>query len=158
MLEQLRQFFSERLDPDDAAREGPPRADRLHLASAALLFEVVRADHAVDDAERERLMEVLAQALALDPDDLETLAELAEAEASDAHDLFQFTRLINERYDDAQKRELVRDMWRVAWADGEVHRYEEQIIRRVADLLYLRHADYIAAKQAGRERDGSPPG
>ena len=47
-----------------------------------------------------------------------------------------------------QKRDLLAMMWRVAMADNEISRYEEHVIRKVADLLYVPHGDFIAAKQS----------
>jgi len=46
---------------------------------------------------------------------------------------------------------VIANMWRVAWADGEIHHYEEHLIRRVADLLHLHHSHFIRAKLQARD-------
>ena len=44
--------------------------------------------------------------------------------------------------------ELIKNMWEVAYADGNLDRYEEHLIRRVAELLYVSHSDFIKTKLA----------
>jgi uncharacterized tellurite resistance protein B-like protein len=79
----------------------------------------------------------------------ETVAELlrcAERERADSTDYYQFTSLINGEYDGARKAELIELMWRIAYADDALHRYEEHLIRKIAELLYVPHSAFIAAK------------
>ena len=82
----------------------------------------------------------------LEPAEAEELIGLAEAEHADSTDYFQFTRLINDHYDYARKIRVVEALWRVAFADQELHKYEEHVIRRLAELLYVSHKDFINAK------------
>jgi uncharacterized tellurite resistance protein B-like protein len=124
--------------------------NKLHLASAALLLELTRADHVTDEAETTALLAILGKTFQLDTDQLETLWQLAQQEARDATSLYQFTSLINESYGYPEKIRLLQDMWVVARADGRVDRYEEHLIRKVADLLHLSHGDFIRAKLATR--------
>ena len=42
-------------------------------------------------------------------------------------------------------------LWQVAYADGELANIEEHIIRKIADLLHLRHSEYIATKIAAEQ-------
>jgi uncharacterized tellurite resistance protein B-like protein len=82
----------------------------------------------------------------LDDAESRQLIELAEAEAADAHDLYQFTRQVNAAFTPEQKVRLIEELWRVAWSDDVLHRYEEHLIRKVADLIYVPHSAFIAAK------------
>lgn len=125
-------------------------ADKLHLASAALLLELTRADHVADEAETTALLGILRKTFGLDEQQLKTLWELAQEEAHQATSLYQFTSLINDSYGYAEKNRLLQHLWEVAWADGRVDRYEEHLIRKIADLLYLSHGDFIRAKLATR--------
>lgn len=149
MLSTITSFFDSCLKlqvTDTPART----ADKLHLASAALLLELTRADHVADAAETTALLGILRKTFALDEQQLNTLWELAQEEARQATSLFQFTSLINDSYGYPEKVQLLQHMWEVAWADGRVDRYEEHMIRKIADLLYLSHGDFIRAKQAAR--------
>jgi uncharacterized tellurite resistance protein B-like protein len=147
VLDAIRRLFDSRLEHGNE----PPGEDRLALATAALLVEIMRADREADASERARILEVLEATFSLPRTELEEIARLAEAEAEDAHDLYQFTRLVNERYGQPERIALVRNLWRVAFADGDLDRHEEHLVRRVADLLHVRHSDFIRAKQEARE-------
>jgi uncharacterized tellurite resistance protein B-like protein len=84
---------------------------------------------------------------ALTPEEITTVTEKASEQVDAATCLFEFTRTLNDLASIKQKRALLAMMWRVAMADNELSRYEEHLIRKVADLLYVPHSDFIAAKQ-----------
>ena len=117
-----------------------------NLAVAALLVEVLRADFEVAPAERQQVMASVSALLGLEPDATRALVEEAERHIDRSHDLYQFTSQINRAFSEAEKVRLLEALWRVADADLTVHKYEEHLIRRVADLLHVRHSDFIAAK------------
>ena len=120
----------------------------LELACAALMFEVARADFAVEAIEQETVTALLKDQFNLSADDVSTITEAAVEQADAATCLFEFTRTLNELASAEQKRDVLAMMWRVAMADDALSRYEEHVIRKVADLLYLPHSDFIAAKQS----------
>jgi uncharacterized tellurite resistance protein B-like protein len=124
----------------------PGSSGSLNLAVAALLVEVLRADYDVAPAERRQVVHSIGKLLNLGETDSTALLELAERQADDSHDLFQFTSMINQGYSAAEKERLVEHLWRVARADETIHKYEEHLIRRIAELLYVPHASFIAAK------------
>lgn len=116
------------------------------LAVAALLVEVLRADYDVSFAERRQVIEAIGSLLGLDAAACEALLAEAEQSVDRAHDLHQFTSQLNENLSHREKRALMEQLWRVARADEVVHKYEEHLIRRVADLLHVSHREFIAAK------------
>lgn len=149
MLNAISLFFDSLLKPDK--QETPTHGvDRLHLASAALLLELANADQQMDEKEQEVLLRILETKLQIDKATLQKLWELAHEEQRGATSLYQFTSLINEAYSYAEKVQLLHHMWEVAYADGRLDRYEEHLIRKVADLLYLSHGDFIRTKLAAR--------
>jgi uncharacterized tellurite resistance protein B-like protein len=119
----------------------------LELACAALMFEVARADFAIEEAEQQTVRALLMTQFALTPEEITTVTEKASEQVDAATCLFEFTRTLNDLASIKQKRALLAMMWRVAMADNELSRYEEHLIRKVADLLYVPHSDFIAAKQ-----------
>ncbi len=121
-------------------------AHRRQLAAAALLIETARADFTQDGVEETSMAAMLKAGLDLSDTEVEELLQLANEEVDAATSLYQFTRTINDHFTPAQKVTLVTDMWRVAYADGDIDKYEEHLIRRVADLIYVAHKDYIRAK------------
>ena len=130
------------------SEETPLRA--LELSCAALMFEVARSDFAIDETEREAIRLLLTENFALSEDDVATVTEEAADNVDAATCMFEFTRTINDIATVDQKRQLLTMMWRVALADDALSRYEEHVIRKVADLLYLPHHDFMLAKQLAR--------
>ncbi|MEL7981357.1 TerB family tellurite resistance protein [Vreelandella titanicae] len=118
----------------------------LELATAALLCEIVRADYDTTDEELAALRLMLTERYRLSASDVEELMTLAQAEVDEAVDHYQFVSLIKEHYNYDQRCELVAQMWQLAWADGSVDPLEEHRIRRLADLLYVSHSDFIRTK------------
>jgi len=116
------------------------------LAVAALLVEVLRADFDVAATERQEVVSSVAALLKLGAEQGRALVEEAERQIDKSHDLYQFTSQVNRTYTDADKARLLEALWRVAQADTVVHKYEEHLIRRVADLIHVPHRGFIAAK------------
>ncbi len=132
----------------EASDEPATLQHRLDLAAAALLIETARADFVQDAGEEAALVELLCTTLQVERSEVAQLMSEAAQRVDEATSLYEFTRLINDHYDAGQKRELIGAMWRVAYADGDLDKYEEALIRRVAELTYVPHTDYIKAKLA----------
>jgi len=145
MLEAIQQFFQRALAVPEASDSRRHRLT-LELATAALLCEIVRADHHDDASELEALHGMLKARFALTDEAVDELMALARAEAEQAVDHFQFVHLVNAHYGYADKVELVELMWRLAYADAALDAHEEHRIRKLADLLFVRHSDFIHAK------------
>ena len=97
------------------------------------------------------MTELLASSLKLGKDDVEDLVAAAEQRVDEAVSLYEFTRVINDHYSAEQKLRLIDAMWTVAFADGNVDKYEEHLIRQVAELVYVPHSDYIQSKLTARD-------
>ena len=125
---------------------------QLRLAAAALLIETARADFTQDAAEEAALAELLRRELKLSADEVKELLALASHRVDESTSLYEFTRVINDHYTPQQKLQLISAMWVVAYADGNLDKYEEHLIRRVAELTYVAHEDYIRAKLRAQQR------
>lgn len=143
MLDKIKQFFATDLDLDSGNPE-----EKLQLAAAALLIELSRADFSTDAEELKTIENALAKTFDLDSDKLTEIISLAHEEAKASTSLYEFTRLINDNYRPEQKYQLIVNMWQVAIADGEISKYEDHLIRKVAELTYVPHSDFIKAKLA----------
>lgn len=152
MIETIKSFFDSRLQAEPAkdTQDLVPAAD---LASAALLVEVMNSDHELDDREAEEFLAVVRDCLGISSEDIQQLQRLAEEEARQATSLYEFTRLINDNYDYAQKCALIENMWRVAFSDERLDKYEEHLIRQISDLIYVSHSDFIRTKLKVRDRE-----
>jgi len=123
---------------------------RLRLATAALFIEMMRADFEVTEEERHKLEALVRETLELDESETRELLAAAEREVESSVELFQFTRLIDEAFTREQKAKVVERLWRIAYADENVDRLEEHLVRKIANLLHVSHRDYIAAKLAAK--------
>jgi uncharacterized tellurite resistance protein B-like protein len=149
MIASIKDFFSQFIKPGIAASTaGSPS---LQVATAALLLEMMRMDSELKDEERQAIVHTLQTQFSLDASQIETLMALAEQEAREANDYYQFTSLINKHCDHAQKMQIIENLWHVAMIDGHLDAHELHLMRKLADLLYIGHADYVAAKQRARE-------
>ena len=127
----------------------------LRVATAVLLVEVARADFIIVLSEKLRLRELLEQQFHLSTQELDALLEEAEADADRMVSIQHVTRLLNEHYDHAMKRQVVEMMWQLVYADGEKDHYEEHLIRQVADLLYVSHSEFIQARHKAEAESSS---
>jgi len=118
----------------------------MQKASALLLLEVARADYHVNDVERAEIVQAISQTTQLPASELDQLVSEAETQAATAVSYHEHIRLINDTFTKEQKITLIEQLWRVAYADKELDRYEEAFIRKIADLIYIRHRDFMQAK------------
>lgn len=119
---------------------------RLRIATAALLFEVARADFEVGHEEIQAIAVAVKQQFGLSGDELQQLLAAAREEAENTTSYHEFTSLINNEYQLEDKIRIVELMWQVAYADDYLEKYEEALVRKIADLLYVPHSRFIEAK------------
>lgn len=146
----LRQLFKQFQQPSNNTS---PHS--IELATAALLVEVMHADHTVSDDEEKALQQTLQRVLHLTADEAQAIMSEAKQSVAHAADLQQFTRVVHQHFSHAQLFELVRGLWLVAYSNNGLDKYEEHMIRRIADLLHLRHSEFIKAKLSARDEHDS---
>jgi uncharacterized tellurite resistance protein B-like protein len=146
VIQSLREFFTARIAR--AENQEPS----LELATAALLLEVSRADYDVSDEERAAIEESVRKSFGLTEEETREIVALAEEEVSRAVSLYEFTRLVDQRFTPEQKRHIVGLLWEVAFTDARVEGREEHLIRKIATLLHVPHEAFIAEKIAARDR------
>lgn len=141
------------IDSFTASGEESPqhRHNALQLATAVLLVDVMRADPAMDAAERQAVMATLREKFSLADDELARLVELAETTAKGATDYHQFTSRINNSFAHPQKIQIIENLWQVAYADTQLDANENHLISKIAGLLYVTHGEYIGAKMRAKE-------
>lgn len=148
MLGSIRDFFQAEFKKENS---GDMDEAQQRLVCAALLIEVAVVDNEFDERELSALRGILRQEFAIPDDDIEGLITLAHNECSQATSMYEFTQLVNQHCSEQEKFDLVTSMWRIAFADGDLDKYEEYIIRKVANLIHLGHGEFIRAKHAARQ-------
>lgn len=145
MLAKIKAFFDTELQENDNVSE-----EKLNLACAALLIEVAVIDQEFDDKEFAQMQSILQSEFSVNEEDCKALISLAQQESEESSSMYQFTQLVNEYCDYQRKFKIVKGMWDIAYADGELDKYEEYIIRKTSELLHFAHGDFIRAKHAAR--------
>lgn len=143
MFDQIKLFFDRHLAlpaPD------PELPHKLQIACAALLIEMMYMDDRVHDEERDMLESRIQDVFSLTQQDTNELVALAVQQREQATDYYQFTSLINKEFTMEQKIDLVRSLWQIAYADGELDEMEEYLVRKVSELLYVPHQAFIMTK------------
>lgn len=144
MLKDIKKFFEEKLLLEEPSEQGLQKG--IEYATAALMIELAKADFEEDDIERQLILAMLRDTFDIEGEHLEELMQTAEAASADASDLFQFTSLVNDHYDNEQKIMLLENLWRVAYADGRLDKYEEQFVRKIAGLINLPPSEFTKTK------------
>lgn len=144
MLNHIRTFFDQYLSADAPPAPDPNQSARC--AAAALLLEMAHMDDKVTESQQAAILTAVREHFGLTPEQSEELIECANEEREQATDYYQFTSLINAHFDAGQKETLIEQLWRVAYANDELCKYEEYLVRKVANLLHVPHGVFIAAK------------
>lgn len=140
MINRLKAMFA-RSPEEEAAHSGTRDLDEKHIASAALLVEAACLDDHFGEQERQAIERIAAQRFGLNADEIATLIGLAEERQDDANHLFRFTHQIKQSYAPEERVELIEMLWEVAYADGVLHDYEANLLRRVCGLIYVSDRD-----------------
>ena len=119
---------------------------QLNIAGAALLIEMVLQDDEINEQEVAVVKSSLITEFDLSQQEADELYQLAEEENHQSTDYHQFTKLIAEHYTQPQKIKLIESLWKIAFADNVLDKYEEHMLRRISDLIYVSHKDFIQAK------------
>ncbi len=151
MINRIKTLF--RQGQDQAPR--PHGADELQLAAAALLVEAAHMDAVYDDAERDAVAGALRRRFGLNEEECADLLAEAEAAQHDSTHLYHFTRTVKDRFSPEERVELIEMLWEVVYADGVLHAYEANLMRRLGGLLYVPDQERGAARKRVLARLGT---
>ena len=142
MLESLKTFFQTRLAPADAVDD----AERLQVATCALLLEAVHADNELAPAELQTIVTLVGRRFGLSEAAAAELLHVADAERQQSGDLYQFARLVNDSFPAERKLAVLELMWQVVFSDGVLEAHEDALMHKMGTLLGVRHEELMALK------------
>ena len=145
MVTSVKRFFEKYIKSAPGDSEGPS-GHSVQVATAALLVEMMRADAKIDEDEHRAVMETVMERFSLTEEESYALLRLAEEAIRKATGYYEFTSLINKEFTYEQKIGVIEHLWEIAFADKSLDRYEEHMVRKIADLIYVEHKDFINAK------------
>jgi uncharacterized tellurite resistance protein B-like protein len=151
MLEKIKYFFETHI-----ALSHPKGniEEKLKVASAALLMEMMRTEHACDNEKLDLILILLEQSFGLSKVQASDLMEIAEQKREQATDYFEFTHLIHTEFTSDQKIQLIESLWKIAFVDNNLDVDEEYLVDKVARLLFIPRAVVLQARNRVRESDG----
>jgi len=145
MVVTIKNFFEKYIKPSPD-KQDVVSEQSLQLATAALLIEMMRADAEVSEDERRTITKTVQSKFNLSEEETNTLLQLAEEEIRKVTGYYEFTSLINKDFTYEQKVKVIEHLWEVAFADAELDKHEEYMVRKIADLIHVEHKDFIDAK------------
>jgi uncharacterized tellurite resistance protein B-like protein len=140
----------EKLRKRDEVEDDAEPEHRIALAAATLMLEVAWADQDIADTEVDVIRRVLSEQFQLPDESVEEVIAASREHHDESVGLFRYTQTINEAWGEPEKFELVVNLWRLAFVDETIDRFEEHMIRKITDLLYVSHERFIAAKRTAR--------
>ena len=151
MINSIKSFFENNFMSNDVKQDND---HQLKLATAALLIEMMMQDDEAHELEKAAIQKALQDKFQLSELETSSLYELAEQEVKSATDYHEFTSLMAKNFTQAQKVKVIEYLWMVAYADECLDRYEEHMVRRIADLIYVPHKDFLKAKHRIKQQLG----
>ena len=147
--------IKELLAPERTTRSPESRSgEELHLAAAALLVESASMDGNFDENERQCIITLLQNQFELSIEETITLIDEAEHAVEGTGQLYGFTRVVKDCYDEGDRINIIEMLWEVAYADGNADPFEKNLILRVAGLIFVSDKDRGLAKKRVMARLG----
>ncbi len=150
MLDRFKVAFARRVK--DATIEDDTEDQQVALAAAMLLLEVAWADHEIEERELTLIRDALINLYDISDSQVEAVIAEARLEHQEISSIFRFTRALNQQLNTEERKRLLESLWRLNAFDGSAFHYEESVIRKVAELLYLTHNDFIVAKLGAKSK------
>ena len=142
MLKNIQEWFKTQIQNTSTSEE----VNTIELATAVLFYEVMRADREFTELEQSSYRQQLNKHFSLSENELQTLCDMTKVKAENAVDYQQFTKVLNELFKPEQKRSILDSLWTLAYADHVLSPEEDYTIRKIADLLYIPHSQFIQSK------------
>ena len=130
-----------------AENESGHSSEELNIAACALLAEAALIDGSYGEEEAVRIEELAQHHLGFDAQSVRKLLDEALKRAQQSVNLHGFISPLMKNFDHQQRVMLVEMLWDVVYADGELHDYEANLMRRVAGLLHVSDQESGAARK-----------
>ena len=102
---------------------------------ACLMIHAAKIDENYTNQEKEIIKKTLNK-LNKSEQDINTIFLLAEKKETDSNHIQEFTKSIK-KMSTEDKKEIIENIWSIILSDGKSDIYEENLMRRLAGLLYI---------------------
>jgi len=122
---------------EQSATSAADREAALRLATAVLMIDVARADFVFEESEFDHVLKLIEVRFGLSPEKAAELVNEAGDKAEDLVSVHEFTQLLHEHLSEDEKANIVSLLWQIAYADGRLDKYEDSLVLKISDLLYV---------------------
>ena len=119
---------------------------KIQIATAALFIEIAKADGEISADERKKIVKNMEEMFDLDDECVENLIKLSEQRVSESISVYEFSSIINENFSREEKYQLMKNLWKIVYADNHLDQYEDRLMKIIGSTLNLDHKDIIDAK------------
>jgi uncharacterized tellurite resistance protein B-like protein len=133
------------------------REAALRLATAVLMIDVARADDVFDESEFDRVLRLVETHFQLTPQQAAELVNEASDKAEDLISAYEFTEMLHKHLDEDEKARIVGLLWQIAYADGRLDKYEDALVLKISDLLYVSRGRVMRLKHDAEQALGGSP-
>ncbi|MBS4033243.1 MAG: TerB family tellurite resistance protein [Ignavibacterium sp.] len=157
MLDYLRKILSPTIEKPELPSDPPDNKAvkrKLEIATCALFVELAKADGEFTEDERNKIIKVMKQTFNLEDECVNDLIELSEQKIKESISLYEFTSIINDKYSNEEKFELIKNLWKLIYIDKTLNMYEDHLVKKIGTMLNLDHKKIIEAKLIVKEEIG----
>ena len=148
MINFLKDILNHKCDDAEtpAITEDKNEITKLQIATCALFLEIAHADDEFLDIEKDKIISVMKKLFDLSDESVENLLELSEEKRTRSISLYEYTDIINNNFTQAEKYQVLKNLWQLILIDEKLDAHEAHFIRKISGNLKMRHADMITAK------------
>lgn len=136
--------------PATSENDSVDRDAAIRMATAVLMIDIARADHVFDESELDRVLQLIEKHFALTPQEAAELMNEANVKAEEMVSLHDFTQLLHRNLNEAEKARIISLLWQIAYADGRLDMYEDSLVLKISDLLYVSRGRVMRLKHDAR--------
>jgi uncharacterized tellurite resistance protein B-like protein len=137
-----------------AGESAENREAALRMATAVLMLDVARADHLFEECEFDRILNLIEAHFGLTPEESAELVNLASDKAENLVSVYEFTQLLHEHLDEDEKAHIIALLWQIAYADGRLDKFEDSLVLKISDLLYVSRGRVMRLKHDAERAAG----
>ena len=140
--------------PGTTEKNAEARESALRMATAVLMLEVARADYVFEESEFDQVLKLIEVHFGLTPEEAATLVNKAGDKSESLVSVHEFTQLLHENLTDEEKARIIALLWRIAYADGRLDKYEDSLVLKISDLLYVSRGRVMRLKHDAQRATG----
>lgn len=144
MLNSIKDLFIPKFNHESESK--PDRSHSLKIAACALLLEIADADDNISAEEKERIVVIMKSKYGLNDEEVNKLIQKSEEEINKSVSVYEFTDILNKNLSQDEKYLIVKNLWEIAFTDGELDKYEDYYIKKICNNLHFHNKDRISAK------------